>query len=153
MCFRHLSIIVGLALSSCALQKLPDAATMDKYYQHAVNLNKDRLHQLEERRAQGLLDDYHYQQEKAALEAEIGQKATDLAWMRHDMQELKMESLGLPTPDRPQEISVPEAGGLPTGGGYRRFNDSAIGGNSMGDSREAMRRAAAGNMPGNNTRR
>lgn len=154
---RRLSFLSGLTaclvLSSCAMQSLPDATAMDRFYQHVTELNKDRIRDLEQRRASGKIDNYTYQQEKAALDAEIGKKAMDLAWTQHDLEETQRESLGLPTPDHPQDISVPEAGGLPTGGGYRRFNDGDLGLGGGGDSKEAMRRAAIGSLPGNNTRR
>jgi hypothetical protein len=125
---------------------------MERYQQHARTLFQGKLDDLERRRAAGLIDSYTYQQDKAALENEIAAKASDLAWTRHDFGEMKRKSMGLPTPDSPQDISVPEAGGLPTGGGYRRFNDNSIGGNGAGDSADAMRRAAIGSLPGNNTR-
>lgn len=156
MTFRHpsfLALAAGVLLASCTQSTIPDATAMERYQQHARTLYQGRLDDLERRRAAGLIDSYTYQQEKAALENEIAAKASDLAWTRHDFSEMKRKSMGLPTPDSPQDISVPEAGGLPTGGGYRRFNDGDLGLGGGGDSKEAMRRAAIGSLPGNNSRR
>jgi hypothetical protein len=156
MNFRLSSFLVvaaSLALASCTQSTIPDAAAMERFQQHARCLFQEKLDDLERRRAAGLIDSYTYQQEKAALDNEIAAKASDLAWTRHDFSEMRRKSMGLPTPDRPLDISVPEAGGLPTGGGYRRFNNTDLGlGAGGADSREAMRRAAVGSLPGNNTR-
>lgn len=151
--FRDLGCLAafGWLMVSCT-QPLPDAASLDRYEEHARVMYKDRLTELEQRRANGQIDATSYNAEKKSLDDQIAAKAVDLAWTRHNMYESRLESLGIPTPDHPQEIQVPEAGTLPTGGNFRRFNDNEFG-STGADSRDAMRRAVMGTMPGSNMRR
>ncbi len=111
-----------VVLSSCA-QRLPDVADIDRCYQNAEKQAKADLVELDRQRASGQLDDYSYQQRKAAIQNGISQRAIDMAWTNHSLEKTRRESLGIPTADHPQVISVPQAGSLQTGGDYRRFND------------------------------
>ena len=111
-----------LLLASCA-QPLPDVADIDRYYQRAEQQAQAELKDLEQRRAAGQIDDYTYQQKKASIQNGISQQAIDMAWTSHSLATTQRASRGLPTPNSPQEIAVPQAGTLATGGDYRRFND------------------------------
>jgi hypothetical protein len=117
------SILTALALLTSCAQRLPDVSDLDHFYQHAEKMAQADRQDLERRHASGALDDYSYQQQKTALENRISQQAIEMAWTSHSLEKARRESLGIPTADHPKAISVPQAGSLPTGSEYRRFND------------------------------
>ncbi len=117
------SIAAAAALLTSCAQRLPDIADLDHCYQHAEKMAQAERQELESRHAAGTLDDYSYKQQKTALENRISQQAIEMAWTNHSLEKARRESLGIPTADHPKAISVPQAGSLPTGSEYRRFND------------------------------
>lgn len=138
---------VGL-FSSCA-QRLPDVAEIDRSYQKVEEQARHERADLERRRASGQLSESDYQREKASLDNRISQRAIAMVWNRHLIEEVQRENVGLPTPDAPQDIAVPEAGSLPTGSDFRRFNqqlDSSYGttGETVNGMREMMGRSTLG---------
>lgn len=143
-----LCLAAASLFSSCA-QRLPDIAEIDRSYQKVEELSRQERADLERRRSSGQLSEADYQREKAALENRISQRAIDVVWNRHLIREVQRENVGLPTPDTPQDIAVPEAGSLPTGSDFRRFNqqlDSSYGttGETVNGMREMMGRSTLG---------
>jgi len=122
-------------LASCAHQ-LPDVAELDRSYQRSEQLAVSERNDLESRHASGQLSDADYKREKADLDRKINDRAISMVWTRHSLEEVERENLGIPTPDHPQSISVPQAGTLPTGSSYRRFNDQT--GSTLGTSGESL---------------
>ena len=122
--FRHLlpALATAALLASCA-QRLPDVADFDRCYQRAEQLAQGEFQDLDRRRSSGQLDDASYQQQKAALKDKVNQRAIEMAWTTHSLETTQRASMGIPTPGNPQDIVVPQAGTLATGGDYRRFND------------------------------
>jgi hypothetical protein len=143
-----LCLIFSILCSSCA-QRLPDLAEIDQSYRKAEELARGERAELEQRRASGQLGEADYQREKAALESRISQRAITMVWNRHLLEEVRRENLGIPTPDSPQLIAVPEAGSLPTGSDFRKFNqqlDSSFGttGETVSGMREMMGQSTLG---------
>lgn len=116
-------------LASCA-QQLPDVADFDRCYARAEQQAQVEIQELDRRHAAGQVDDISYQQQKTAIQNRISQRAIDMAWTSHSLATTQRASQGLPTPNAPLDIPVPQAGSLATGGDYRRFNDqnSAVSG-------------------------
>jgi hypothetical protein len=143
-----LSLAAASVFPSCA-QRLPDLAEIDRSYQKVEEQSRNERADLERQRASGRLTESDYQREKAALENRISQRAIAMVWNRHLIKEVQMENAGIPTPDAPQDIAVPEAGSLPTGSDFRRFNqqlDSSYGttGETVSGMREMMGRSTLG---------
>lgn len=152
---RHLLYALASAalFSSCA-QRLPDVADIDRCYQRAEQLAQADLQELERLHSSNQISDFSYQQQKAAIKDRISQRAVEIAWTNHSLETTQRASQGLPTPNSPQSISVPQAGTLATGGDYRRFNDqdASLTG-TTGDTVQGMSRMMtnSGYIPGANT--
>lgn len=147
---RWISVAALGGLASCA-QRLPDVADFDRSYQKAEELARADRAELESRRSQ--MSDAQYQREKAELENRIADRAVSMVWTRHSLEETQRENLGIPSPDHPQAISVPQAGSLPTGSDYRRFDqqmDSTFG--SSGETISGMRQMMGSSTLGSNIR-
>ncbi len=143
---------VALLLGAC-VQHLPDAAAMDEYYRKAEALCQEERADINRRHASGEIDDATYKQELAALDGRIAKRATDFAIATQQIDEARREGQGLPSPDHPVAISVPEAGSLPTGTSYRQFNkqqDAVYGGS--GETVNSMRQMMNQYQPGQNIR-
>lgn len=141
----------ALGLVSCT-QSLPDVADFDRSYQKAEEYARAERADLERRRGQ--MSEADYQREKQALDNRVAERAVAMVWTRHSLEETQRENQGLPSPDHPHDINVPQAGSLPTGSDYRRFNqqmDSSYG--TTGESISGMRQMIGNTAPnGSNIR-
>jgi hypothetical protein len=152
---RLRSSLLGLLLATCVIscvERLPNAHDMDRYYDVARVEAKDRIAELESRRAAGTIDEFGYKREKEAIDRYIEDRAHTLAWTGHHLRETGMSAVGIPTPDHPQEIAVPQAGSLPTGSDFRRFNQSQYGSASSNTTISDMRQMMGNTQPGGNLR-
>jgi hypothetical protein len=150
ICLKWICVAALTGLASCA-QRLPDVADFDRSYQKAEELARADRAELESRRGQ--MSDAEYQRAKADLESRISDRAISMVWTRHSLEETQRENLGIPSPDHPQSISVPQAGSLPTGSDYRRFDqqmDAAYG--SSGETISGMRQMMGSSNLGSNIR-
>lgn len=134
------------SLASCT-QRLPDVAELDRCQRRAEELARPEIVALERRRPS--MSESAYQKAKAELDDRITRKGIEMAWTSHSLAEIERENLGIPSPDHPQAINVPEAGALPTGSDFRRFNqttDPALGttGETVSGMREMMGRTNVG---------
>ena len=146
-------VLCGLTTSCTSSGSLPNAQKMDQYYESARALMKPEIDALERDRASGKVSAEEYAVKKADLDRRIEQRASDAAWTRHALAESERRMSGIPTPDAPQEISIPQAGSgagsMPTQGTYRRFNEQDIGYSTAGPmAREFFR----GYTPGGSVR-
>jgi hypothetical protein len=144
-----LGLVSAALLASCA-QRLPDVADIDRCYKRAEQLASEETQELERRHAAGQIDDFSYQQQKTAIQNRISQRAVEMAWTSHSLEQSQRAAQGIPTPNSPQEIAVPQAGTLATGGDYRRFNDSDSTVGTTGETYNGMRQmmTSSGFMPG-----
>ena len=121
---RHLlPALATAALFASCTQQLPDVADFDRCYQRAEQLAQSEIQELDRRHSANQIDEQTYQQQKSAIQTRIGQRAVDIAFTNHSLATIQRANQGLPTPQNPLEISVPQAGTLSTGGDFRRFND------------------------------
>lgn len=146
--------LLGLCCSGvvACVQRLPSSADMDRYYKIAEVQAQPRIADLERRRAEGKVDEYGYKRERDEIEHYISNRATTLAWTAHDLREKDLEAKGIPTPDHPQQISVPQAGSLPTGSDFRRFNQNELGATGSSTPINEMRQMMGDTQPGQNVR-
>lgn len=125
---------------------------MDRYYDVARVQFRDRTDDLEHRHATGLTDEASYNREKLGLERAITNRAATLAWTSHELRKKQLEAQGIPTPDHPQDILVPQAGSLPTGSEFHRFNQNELGGSTSNSTINDMRQMVGDYHPGENVR-
>ena len=131
------SILLTCCLSACmsANHTLPDARDMDEYFIAAMGVAKPEFDALERERAAGTITQAAYEARKAEMEASVAARASDAAWTRHALAESQRKMAGIPTPDAPQDIPVPQAGSGQGGisqGSYRRFNEQDQGYSATG---------------------
>jgi hypothetical protein len=123
--------LLGCLFGCTTNSSIPDARDLETYRASAAVVFKNERAALEQQRAAGSITPEEYQRQLAALELRIDQRATDAAWTRHALAEAERKIMGIPTPDAPQMIAVPQAGssqgGTPTQGTYRRFNEQDMG--------------------------
>ena len=138
-----LVLLFSVTGTSCFL-RLPDAEDMDRYYEEVARTQlKERADDLDSRRASGDLDEAGYKRERAELDRVISDRAATLAWTAHDLREKGRAAQQLPTPTNSVAIAVPQAGSLPTGSQYRRFNQNDMT-NGNGSSVNTMRELISG---------
>ncbi|MCB1211105.1 MAG: hypothetical protein KDK97_17410 [Verrucomicrobiales bacterium] len=129
--FFQLIALVGCLFASACTSTIPSAASLDQYDQELRARARPQYEELERQRASGTLTQEQYLAQKQAMDATISQKATDLAWSRHALDQSQRKAGGLPTPDQPINLSVPTPG--QNGESlYRAFNQqygNATGGN------------------------
>jgi hypothetical protein len=131
---------------------LPNAARLDQYSMAAARLFYAERKLLDEGLAAGKLTAEAHKQGVAELQQKIDTRARETAWTRHAMAEEKRKIQGIPTPDAPVSIGIPqsgaETGSLPTQGTYRRFNQTDLGSTAVPIAREFFR----GYQPGGSVR-
>jgi hypothetical protein len=153
-CFQRLILCSATwaCLSAC-VQTLPTIDSLDKFQKVAERSAAGEIAELESRRATGKISAADYKSEKEALDDRITQRAHQLAWSHHDLEESQREALGMPSPDHYTTIAVPEAGSLPTGSQFNRFNSNQMGSTtneSVAGIRDMVRNS--GYTPGSNVR-
>ena len=127
MKFRGLSCVcllsVGAGLVSCR-GPVPNEADLDRAYSQSQVLAKQDIAELDQRRARGEITSAEYVEMKQAISDRITARANEIVLTQHALVQSRRQAVGIPTPENPQDISVPQAGTLATGTARRQFNDS-----------------------------
>lgn len=89
----------------------PNAADMDRFYKRAEVMAQEQIAVLDKEKAAGRLTQEQYDQRVTYVQSSVGQRANELAWARHELADSQKRALGIPTGDRPQEVSVPSSAG------------------------------------------
>lgn len=118
MKFQTLPSLLALALvsllTSCGglpSNTKPTASDMDRFYKRAEEMANQQIAVLDQQKAEGKLTEEQYDQRVTYAKNSIGQRANEMAWARHELADSQKRALGIPTGDRPQEVSVPSAAG------------------------------------------
>lgn len=114
---------MGVSLVSCR-GPLPNEADLDRAYSQAQNLAKMDIAELDQRRARGEITQEEYVRMKQEINERITARANEIVLTQHALVQSRRQSVGLPTPENPQDISVPQSGTLATGVARKSFNDS-----------------------------
>ncbi len=116
-------LAMGVSLVSCR-GPIPNEADLDRAYTQAQNLAKQDIAELDQRRARGEITQEEYVRMKQEINARIAARANEIVLTQHALVQSRRQAVGLPTPENPQDIGVPQAGTLATGVGRKAFNDS-----------------------------
>ena len=147
-----LALALALGGVSCGTtdSSVPDAAELDNL--HAGLRAKAQYYYdlLDARKARGEISSTEYDVGKDKLDRWVWEQAKDAAWRNHSLAESQRRSLGIPTPDAPQQISLQQGDtGIGTGGGgsfYRPSNQ--LYGSQMGGAGAANPMTGSGYSPG-----
>lgn len=148
---RPAAVLLTGVLLSCATQRstMPTAQELERYQERFRQTARPQFDDLERRRAAGQLSDEQYASEKSMLEDYVHDLAVSAAWRKHALAESDRKSLGLPTPDRPQEPPVMQSGA--TGGFYQPYNQQ-YGGQTTVNPLSPSGYTPGGNVMGNRGR-
>ena len=127
------SILCLLALSSGLVScrgPLPSEADLDRAYKYSQKMAQQDIQELDNRRAKGQISNTDYIVAKQEIMDRTTARANELVLTQTALVQSSRQATGLPTPETPQDISVPQSGSLSTGTARRSFNDS--GGNADG---------------------
>ena len=116
-------LAVSASLASCR-SPLPNEADLDHAYKQSQALAQQDLADLDQRRARGEISATQYAEMKQAIMDRITARANELVLTQQSLVQSRRQAVGLPTPEAPQDIAVPQAGTLATGTARRQFNDS-----------------------------
>ncbi len=114
---------MGASLVSCR-GPLPTEADLDRAYKQSQALAQQDIADLDKRRARGEITASDYTEMKKEITDRIAARANEIVLTQHALVQSRRAAVGLPTPETPQDISVPQAGTLATGTARRQFNDS-----------------------------
>ncbi|WP_075090360.1 hypothetical protein [Verrucomicrobium spinosum] len=89
----------------------PNASDMDRFYKRAEEMAQEQIAVLDREKAAGRLTQEQYDQRVTYVQNSVGQRANEMAWARHELADSQKRALGIPTGDRPQEVSVPSSAG------------------------------------------
>jgi hypothetical protein len=103
-------LTVLITLVSCESTE-PTAADMDRYHKQVEVQTQSQIAELSARRSRGELSQEQYDDQVAALKADIPRRANEIAWTRHDLVESQKRALGIPTGDHPVQVDPPMQGG------------------------------------------
>ncbi len=106
-----LTIITTLVCLVSCESTTPTAADLDRYNKEVEMQTQRQIAALSERRSRGELSQEQYDEQVAALKADIPRRANEIAWTRHDLAESQMRALGIPTGDHPVQVDPPLKGG------------------------------------------
>jgi len=115
-----LAITACAMLASCAsstMDSIPTEAQMENFKLTARRSLTQEYMSLAEQRQTGILTNDQYNAELAKLEDRVVSFAHSLAWQSHNMAESQRKSMGIPTPDAPVSLGVPNMGASGSGGG------------------------------------
>lgn len=127
MKFRGLSCVCLLALGAGLVScrgPVPNEADLERAYSQSQVLAKQDIAELDQRRARGEITSAEYVEMKQAISDRITARANEIVLTQHALVQSRRQAVGIPTPENPQDISVPQAGTLATGTARRQFNDS-----------------------------
>lgn len=116
-------LALGAGLVSCR-GPLPNEADLDRAYSQSQSLAKQDIADLDQRRARGEITTAQYQELKQAIMDRVTARANEIVLTNQALVQSRRSAVGLPTPEAPQDITVPQAGTLATGTSRRQFNDS-----------------------------
>lgn len=108
-----LAITACAMLASCAsstMDSIPTEAQMENFKLTARRGLAQEYMSLAEQRQTGILTNDQYNAELAKLEDRVVSFAHSLAWQSHNMAESQRKSMGIPTPDAPVSLGVPNMG-------------------------------------------
>ncbi len=114
---------LGFALVACR-GPLPNEADLDRAYKHSQSLAQQDIAELDRRRAKGEISEGQYTVARQGILDKVTARANDVVLTQTALVQSRRQAMGLPTPESPQDISVPQAGTLATGTARRQFNDS-----------------------------
>ena len=103
---------------------LPSDADFERAYKQSQKLAQQDISELEARRARGEISAAEYVQMKRDIMDRITARANEMVLTQTALVQSSRQAKGLPTPETPQDITVPQAGSLSTGTARRSFNDS-----------------------------
>lgn len=116
-------LALGSGLSSCR-GPLPTEADLERAYKHSQSVAQQDIADLDARRARGEITAAEYVTLKREILDRVTARANDIVLTQTALVQSARQATGLPTPETPQDITVPQAGGLSTGTARRAFNDS-----------------------------
>ena len=116
-------LALGAGLVSCQ-GPLPNEADLDRAYKQSQALAQQDIADLDQRRARGEISGEQYREMKQQIVDRITARANEMVLTQTSLVQSQRQALGLPTPESPQNIAVPQAGTLATGTARRQFNDS-----------------------------
>jgi uncharacterized membrane protein len=151
MKFLPLLLLFVISLLSACSSPVPDANDLTKFEKQAEQLAQHDIEMLDAQRASGEITEYEYNARKQALLANIHDRAIDALWTHHAIDQAERKAMGLPTPDKPQDINVPTADSLPTGSERRAFNSGNQTYGATGNP-QAVKEFFKGYTPGNAVR-
>ncbi len=107
----RLLLAAGLlaSLNACVSSTIPTAESLDALAAQVRRQEQPRFDDLEQRRASGQLSEQDYLTENAALEKHVNERASEIAWTRHSLDQSYRKAHNLPTPDNPIELIAPNA--------------------------------------------
>ena len=114
---------LGFALVACR-GPLPNEADLDRAYKHSQALAQQDIAELDRRRAKGEISESQYTVARQGILDKVTSRANDVVLTQTALVQSRRQAMGLPTPENPQDIGVPQAGTLATGTARRQFNDS-----------------------------
>ncbi|HSJ02357.1 MAG: hypothetical protein ACAI34_05535 [Verrucomicrobium sp.] len=109
-----LATAVACLLPSCAdlpYNTKPTASDMDRFYKRAEERANEQIAILDQQKAQGKMTQEQYDVRVTAAKNRIGQNANEMAWARHELADSQKRSLGIPTGDTTQDVTVPSSAG------------------------------------------
>lgn len=115
--------VLGFALAACRAP-LPSEADLDRAYKHSQTLAQQDIAELDRRRAKGEITEREYTVARQGILDKVTARANDVVLTQTALVQSRRQAMGLPTPENPQDIGVPQAGTLATGTARRQFNDS-----------------------------
>ena len=99
-----------LLLSACQ-STVPNVDSMDKYYREAEASVQRDVGKLHDQMNSGAITQAEYDSRAEAIRNSVGERASKLAWTRHELVEAQKRSMGIPTGDTPVMLGAPNRGG------------------------------------------
>lgn len=115
---RTIFALSMLLLVSCS-STIPGTADIQRYYVAAEEQAQRDIDQLTQRRSLGEISAEEYQRREEAIRNSIPQRASQMAWARHELKQSEMRGMGIPTPDGPGVPMAPPTTGSIQGSFYR----------------------------------
>ncbi len=128
-----LASVLLCGLGACS-STLPTAESIDSLAAQVRQQAQPEFDSLERRRAGGQLTQDAYLAEKAALEKQVTDRVSEIAWTRHSLAESERKANGLPTPGSAVSVQAnnPMQGGGASGSLYRPFTSQGMGAGNSG---------------------
>ncbi len=95
---RALFALAALLLASCG-STIPTASDIQRYYVAAEQQAQRDLNHLTELKSSGEISSEEFKRREEAIKDSIPQRASKMAWARHELSQSEMRGMGIPTPD------------------------------------------------------